>query len=424
MRRSVIVLEMFTQKLRRLRGVIDEHGAGFASEGFSTLFETLRRELDDAYFARVEEHLKALKFRRGIQISAELGPGNKGVNYILRKSNEPTDWFSRWFNSWFGPGLRGYTLYLEPRDEAGARAFSELRDRASALAAGVVAQSVDHVLSFFQMLRTELAFYVGGVNLHDRLSTAGCAICMPNPTVLGESRFSCDALYDICLALGLKRPIASNTVRANGKRLVIVTGANQGGKSTFLRSVGLAQLMMQAGLFVPAKAFCADIVSAVFTHYRREEDRGMRSGKFDEELGRMSGLVDLIHPNALLLFNESFACTNEREGSEIAGQIVRALLECGNKVVFVTHMFALAENFRRLERGDTIFLRAERAADGARTFQLVEGPPLPTSFGEDLYKAIFADEHAAELKRSAEPGKDDFNDKKQFSDSAKEAANF
>jgi DNA mismatch repair ATPase MutS len=149
----------------------------------------------------------------------------------------------------------------------------------------------------------------------------------------------------------------------------------------------------------------------------------MRSGKFDEELGRMSGLVDLIHPNALLLFNESFASTNEREGSEIAGQIVRALMECGNKVVFVTHMFALAENFRRLERGDTIFLRAERAADGARTFQLVEGPPLPTSFGEDLYKAIFADEHAAELKRSAEPGKDDFNDKKQFSESEKEAAN-
>lgn len=107
----------------------------------------------------------------------------------------------------------------------------------------------------------------------------------------------------------------------------MITGANQGGKSTFMRSVGLAQLMMQAGSFVTADAFSSSVCSGVFTHFRREEDATLTHGKLDEELDRMSALIDLISPHAMLLCNESFACTNEREGSKIALDIVNTLNE-------------------------------------------------------------------------------------------------
>jgi DNA mismatch repair ATPase MutS len=63
-----------------------------------------------------------------------------------------------------------------------------------------------------------------------------------------------------------------------------LTGANQGGKSTFLHSIGLAQLMMQSGMFVGAERFEAAPCPALFTHYKREEDATMKSGKLDEEL--------------------------------------------------------------------------------------------------------------------------------------------
>ncbi|EGD50050.1 DNA mismatch repair protein MutS domain protein [Thermoanaerobacter ethanolicus JW 200] len=63
----------------------------------------------------------------------------------------------------------------------------------------------------------------------------------------------------------------------------------------------------------------------------------MKSGKLDEELSRMSDIVDNIKPNSMVLFNESFAATNEREGSEIARQIITALIEKRIKVFFVTH---------------------------------------------------------------------------------------
>jgi DNA mismatch repair ATPase MutS len=170
---------------------------------------------------------------------------------------------------------------------------------------------------------------------------------------------------------------------------VIITGANQGGKSTFLRSVGLAQLMMQCGMFAPAEAFRASVCDGLFTHYKREEDTTMKSGKFDEEMKRMSAIVDHLTPHALLLFNESFAATNEREGAEIARQITRALVDKNKAVFFVTHSYEFAHWAYGSGMKSALFLRADRTAAGERTFKLSEAEPLPTSFGGDLYKRIF-----------------------------------
>ena len=99
----------------------------------------------------------------------------------------------------------------------------------------------------------------------------------------------------------------------------------------------------------------------------------MERGKLDEELRRMSEIADRITPHSLLLCNESFASTNEREGSEIARQVVRAMLDKQIKVVFVTHMYELAHGFHaqapRHERSSSVPQRARRR----RTFKLARG---------------------------------------------------
>ena len=147
--------------------------------------------------------------------------------------------------------------------------------------------------------------------------------------------------------------------------------------------------MMQCGMFAPAQSFSSNVCDDLFTHYKREEDTTMKSGKLDEELSRMSDIVDKITSHSMMLFNESFAATNEREGSEIARQIICALLEKRIKVFFVTHLYQFAHGFCDKKMEGAIFLRAERQADGGRTFKLVEGEPLQTSYGEDLYRAIW-----------------------------------
>ena len=120
----------------------------------------------------------------------------------------------------------------------------------------------------------------------------------------------------------------------------------------------------------------------------------MVSGKFDEELARMSQLTQAITSGVLLLCNESFAATNEREGSEIAGEVIRAMTDAGNTVVFVTHLYELASTFERDHADMTLFLRAERDQAGRRSFELTEAVPLPTSYGEDLYRQTFPSRQA------------------------------
>ena len=346
----------------------------------------IQSELGDDYFVEVENHLKTLRFYNGVLISAELGRGNEGTNYVLRKQDE--DRFG-WLKQIFTNTAPVYTFRLHPRDDHGARALGELRDKGINLVANAVAQSADHIGNFLKMLQTELAFYVGCINLYEQLDALEEPVTFPLPAAHHERKHAFSGLYDPCLALTMKKKVVGNDVQADRKDLAIITGANQGGKSTFLRSVGVAQLMMQCGMFVPAESFSANLCSHVFTHFKREEDSTMESGKFDEELSRMSAIVDEIKPNALILFNESFAATNEREGSEIARQITRALLEMKIKVFFVTHLYDLASSLYEQKMKNAIFLRAERIAGGKRTFKLVEAEPLQTSFGKDVYQKVF-----------------------------------
>lgn len=386
LRRSVEVLGMMSGQLRRLRGIADQYASRFRSEGFRTLFAMLQRELDDAYLALIAEHLKRLRFDRGVLISARLGQGNRGADYALRKPHPPQ---GTWLDRLFAAGPPSYSWTLPERDQAGATAMSELHDRGINLVANALTQSAEHVLGFFQMLRAELAFYVGALNLLETLRSFSAPTCLPDPAESSQRLRTAAGLYDVCLALTMGRHVVGNDIAADGKTLIIITGANTGGKSTFLRSVGLAQVMMQCGMFVAADRYRANLCDRLFTHYKREEDTSMSSGKFDEELRRMSAIVDELRPDSLVLFNESFAATNEREGSDIARQITTALLEASVEVVYVTHQYEFAHAFHAADPPWAYFLRAERGEGGARTFKLVERGPLPTSYGEDLYREIF-----------------------------------
>jgi MutS domain V len=388
--RSRQLLEIYVDMFRRLRGIADTHAASFRSEGFTRLFAMLSRELGDDYLAEIEAHLGELAFRRGTLISATLGKGNRGTGYTVRRQPEQS-----WRDRIPGMNRSGYSFYIAERDDTGARTLSDLTSRGLNGAANALAQSTDHIRSFFEILRAELGFYLGCLNLRDRLLAKSQPVCFPDPAGPPPARaedalLSARGLYDASLALTLDDTKAvGNDVDADGKQLIMITGANHGGKSTFLRSAGLAQLMMQAGMFVTAESFTASVSTGIFTHFKREEDAAMEQGKLDEELDRMSTIAGQITTGGLLLCNESFASTNEREGSEVARQIIQALTEAGIRIIFVTHMFDLAGRHYAAHDPAVLFLRAERQPDGRRTFRVPPGEPLPTSYGEDLYQQVF-----------------------------------
>lgn len=385
--RSVQSLEALIPPLRALRQFADEHVGHFRSKGLRDLLNAVDADLSDDYFVTLEDHLRRLKFPTGVVLTAALGTGCKGTNYVLRKPRRVT----RTWRDLLGISRPDELTYRLPdRDEAGARALDELRDRGINLVADALAQSTDHILSFFALLRWEMAFFVGCLHVHDALAKDDLHTVFPEPTPPAGRHLHASGLYELCLALRIGDDVVSNDLAADDRTLIMITGANQGGKSTLLRSIGVAQIMMQAGMFVGADSFRASIARRLHTHFRREEDPGMESGKLDEELARMSQIVDDAAGTDLVLFNESFSSTNEREGSQIARQIIQGLNEADIRVVFVTHMFDLARGLAETDAPTRLFLRPERLADGRRTFRVIEGPPAPTSHAQDIYDKIFA----------------------------------
>jgi len=375
---AVEFLKIYSEMLMELRLVADENLPRFESEGFRSFFALLQRELSDEYFAEVRAHLNDLKDGNGTLVSTGLGSCLQGVNYVFRRKDRKTPWW-RWRLS------PSYTI--PERDEAGAKDLGLRQDRAINEAANALAQAAEHLENFFAMLRRELAFYAGCLNLADHLQTLGMPVCIPSLLPADSRNRSWKGLYDVSLVLTKEAAVVGNDFHAEDKRLYVITGANQGGKSTFLRSIGQAQLMAQCGMFVCAESFAVPVRRGVFSHFKKEEDVSMKSGKLDEELARMSEIADHIADGSLVLFNESFAATNEREGSEICRQITQALIDNGVEVFSVTHMYAFAVAF--LGDGKTQFLRAQRLENGERTFKVVSGEPLQTAFGEDLYRNIF-----------------------------------
>lgn len=377
--RSVMLAHL--DLLRRVRDQAEAHASEVTSAGMRALFASVEAELSDDYLAEVEQYLALLEFRGGLFETARLGMANEGTDFVLRT---PLKSSGLWEN--ITGAFHPHTVTVADRDMAGAESLGELRELGSVVAAQALARSAEHVKAFFVSLRREVGFYVAALNLHETLQLHGHPTCQP--VIRSGEGIDTSALYSPLLALRGEQPVSSDLASADSG-LVVVTGANQGGKSTFLRAVGIAQMMMQCGMFVTAAGFAAAPVQGVFTHFRREEDSRMESGKFDEELARMSDIADQITPGSLLLCNESFASTNERDAATVGGDIVLALRDAGVLVYLVTHQYEVAARLRH-ESADGTFMRAERLDDGRRSHRVVPGDPLRTSYGLDLYDEVMA----------------------------------
>lgn len=381
--RSLDVLDMFLEVFTSLRAAADRFAGRFSSDGFTTFFSCIAAELDDDYLAEVRAHLKELRFSRGELISARLGPGGHGTDYVLRRTDRV---------GWRSLRSRDGGIYLDTDDLNSTEDLATLTGRGIRTAADAVAQAAEHVAVYFRTIADELGFYQAVTNLLAALDARGAPWCFPEPSTRG---LACRGLYHPALALHSHDPVVENDIDADGKSVTMITGANHGGKTTLLRSVGVAQLMLRCGMPVAAREYRGPVSHQVLTHFSGEEHDGDTAGRLDEELTRMSAIVDVIRPGALLLCNESLASTNEREGAALARQVVEAMRDSGVTVVYVTHMYELARGLAEADDPRHTFLRAERLADGGRTYRILPGEPLPTSYGEDLYRRIFG--NAAEV---------------------------
>ena len=252
---------------------------------------------------------------------------------------------------------------------------------------------LEDLLSFFTQFSYEASFYLACAGFVKRFQELDLSLCRP---VVSES-FSCTQLYEISLAIYFRHCPVTNSLETENKRLFIVTGANQGGKSTWLRSIGIAQIFMQCGMLVPADSYANGLYSNLFTYFTRQEDSAMNSGRFDDELKRMDKIMSEMTKDSMLLMNEAFASTTEKEGSLVMRNIVEALYQLHIPVFMVTHLFEFTRQMLHVSEQEQasshkthmLFLSAGRTKDGNRTFKISPDTPSPTSYGLDLFRQFF-----------------------------------
>ncbi|MFT4108490.1 MutS-related protein [Propionicimonas sp.] len=388
--RSVHGLRALLPLLRELVAFARRRVGSVGSDGLGQLYARLVAELPDSYLDQLSTLLAQLEFPQGVVTRARLDASGMLAELELLAPGEGR---RRWWQTLGVSGPGRFRFTIAERDEAGARALEDLRGDAIHDVAATLARACDHVVGFFRQLQGESGFYVGCLQLHDRLAQLGVPMCWPVPESPPDAM---TATGLSCLSHAIRTGTAPVPSDLPGPclDLAVVIGANQGGKTTFLRSVGCAQLLFQAGVFVPATAYRAAIAPAVHTHFRRAEDDDLASGKLEEELVRMSRIVDRCRPGDLLLMNESFASTDEVEGSYLAVEVIDALLDRGLRVLLVTHFHRLARHYA--ERPRVTFLVAERRADGTRTHRLLPGAATSASHALDIYRQVFGSGTATE----------------------------
>lgn len=375
---AVEIVQIYMNGFKKICCMIDQKIQYFHSKGFLNFSASMKEELPDEYIEDTFKLLKELKNEKEMYISAQFGENLQGVFYTYRRKTK-SDTYLRW--------LIAPVYTIADRDERGEEDISRRKDKAIDEAANALAQTAEHMEHFFEQLKCETAFYVGIINLYENIKKLGLPFCFPEMTDPCEKTRSWTDLGDLSLALLKQSKIVGNQIEPCKKQLYIITGANQGGKTTFLRSIGQAQLMAQSGMFVCASQFQSPIKTQIYTHFKKEEDTTIKSGRLDEEMDRMSKIVDVIQKHALVLFNESFSSTNEREGSKIFQQITEALLESEIEIFSVTHLYTYAMEFQK--EGKAEYLIAERKENGERSFSIVPGVPKETAFSKDIYKKIF-----------------------------------
>lgn len=212
----------------------------------------------------------------------------------------------------------------------------------------------------FAALESELAFLLNGVALIARLRGAGLPVCRPEIASVDERMCQMEGGYNVSLALrmisaaakdgGKAGEIVTNPIRFDPVQgqVWILTGPNRSGKTTYVRAVGLAQLLFQAGLYVPADCARMSPIDALFTHFPGTETAVPGRGRLDEEAARLAEIFAEATPNSLILLNEVLSGTSTVEGLALAHDAVRGLRLLGARAIYVTHLHELATRVEQI----------------------------------------------------------------------------
>jgi DNA mismatch repair protein MutS2 len=236
-----------------------------------------------------------------------------------------------------------------------------------------VFEGLENELVTFVQLFGDLEFYLGALGFHDLAQAAGLAVSLPELVESSEPRVLRGLFNPLLLAHGVQ-PVPCDIVTDRHDTTVLVTGPNSGGKTRLLQSLGLAQLLAQSGLFIPARAGSLSLCPGLVVSLIEETKADQSEGRLGTELMRIRSLFERLPPGAMVILDELCSGTNPSEGEEIFELVVRMLTRLKPQALITTHFLAFAARLEHERKiSDLRFLQVELGPDHKPTYQFVPG---------------------------------------------------
>ncbi len=290
-------------------------------------------------------------------------------------------------------------------DTALFRELSEYTDEYARKIADALKSCRSGIFPDLSALENQLDYYANAADFIRSARMRGMPMCRPKILQKERRKMKISGLFDPVFyrqlvsedaLANLSDKIVLNDIElSDSAGFYMVTGANNGGKTTFARAAGLCQVFAQAGLYVPAESAEISVCDFIFTHFPHEEKAGIDSSRFTVEIKELKEIISRATPYSFVILNESLQSTTPEECLKIAAIHLELFGAAGVRGLYVTHLTGLYEKLEALNKKNypTKFgslVSAVGEGGEKRLYKIIPQKPSGESLAFSIYRRFGA----------------------------------